>query len=78
MGRESGFAVARNWSLNREEILYEKQNGWKTFGGNQVYLDIVVGGTLCGNWSSPSRCNSQSLISCFSSFSPRMQMSSQL
>lgn len=44
MGRESGFAVARNWSVNREEILYEKQNGWKTFGGNQVYLDIVVGG----------------------------------
>jgi len=43
MGRE-GLACKRDWSANRAEVLADKQSGWSSLEGNQVYLDIVVGG----------------------------------
>eukprot|EP00967_Tisochrysis_lutea_P079917 scaffold109524_cov35-Tisochrysis_lutea.AAC.3 len=43
MGRD-GLATRRNWAANRAEVLSEKQSGWASLEGNQVYLDLVIGG----------------------------------
>lgn len=38
------MAVAANWLENRRLVLDECNQGWPEYEGNQVYMDIVVGG----------------------------------
>eukprot|EP00965_Chrysotila_dentata_P229164 6197020-Pleurochrysis_carterae.AAC.4 len=41
---DPGLAVAIDWSARKREVLAELNNNWPHHEGNQVYLDIVVGG----------------------------------
>ena len=45
MGRgDNGLATPTNWAGRRSEVLEQAQNGiCNTLGGNQVYIDLVVG-----------------------------------
>lgn len=38
------MAVALNWLENRRLVLEECNQGWPEYKGNQVYMDIVIGG----------------------------------
>lgn len=43
-GQDQGLATLKDWGARREQILADAQRGLaQTLGGNQVYLDFVLG-----------------------------------
>jgi cyclophilin family peptidyl-prolyl cis-trans isomerase len=43
MGGHQGLATLQDWGRRRAETLTQAQSGFSALGGNQVYMDLVVG-----------------------------------
>ena len=43
MGRDNGLATLPDWGRRRADVLEQAQAGFSALGGNQVYMDIILG-----------------------------------